>query len=62
MFRDKRASEKQILDAEGKPLKGVEDIRGTSLAPDSLLRLLIVLCSGHAGNRTKMYAQVEANR
>jgi ribosome production factor 1 len=27
VFREKRATEKQVLDANGKPLKGVEDIR-----------------------------------
>jgi ribosome production factor 1 len=41
VFRDKRATEKSILDADGKPVKGVEDIKAglQELGPRFTLKL-----------------------
>jgi ribosome production factor 1 len=41
VFRDKRATEKSILDSEGKPIKGVEDIKAglQELGPRFSLKL-----------------------
>ncbi|KAF2669034.1 Brix-domain-containing protein [Microthyrium microscopicum] len=41
VFRDKRATEKSVVDAEGKPIKGVEDIRAglQELGPRFTLKL-----------------------